>query len=81
MDQLIRIWDLAYAYCQAIAVHVQLSCRTSAFGTVIIHFYTLKIVSMIRKYHNHKPQTTPWHRKEEPSDTNREVNAMNDSQV
>ena len=20
---------------------------------------------MIRKYHNHKPQTTPWHRKEE----------------
>ena len=26
----------------------------------------LKKVSMIRKYHNHKPQTTPWHRKEEP---------------
>ena len=25
-----------------------------------------KIVSMIRKYHNHKPQTTPWHREEEP---------------
>ena len=25
-----------------------------------------KIVSMIRKYHNHKLQTTPWHRKEEP---------------
>ena len=21
---------------------------------------------MIRRYHNHKPQTTPWHRKEEP---------------
>ena len=21
---------------------------------------------MIRKYHNHKPQTTPWHCKEEP---------------
>ena len=21
---------------------------------------------MIRKYHNHKPQTTPWHSKEEP---------------
>ena len=21
---------------------------------------------MIRKYYNHKPQTTPWHRKEEP---------------
>ena len=20
---------------------------------------------MIRKYHNHKPQTTPWHRQEE----------------
>ena len=25
-----------------------------------------RIVSMIRKYHNHKPQTTPWHREEEP---------------
>ena len=25
-----------------------------------------KIVSMIRKYHNKKLQTTPWHRKEEP---------------
>ena len=22
--------------------------------------------SMIRKYHNHKPQTTPWHCEEEP---------------
>ena len=21
---------------------------------------------MIRKYHNHKPRTTPWHREEEP---------------
>ena len=21
---------------------------------------------MIRKYHNHKPQPTPWHREEEP---------------
>ena len=21
---------------------------------------------MIRKYHNHKPQTTTWHREEEP---------------
>ena len=21
---------------------------------------------MIRKYHSHKPQTTPWHRGEEP---------------
>ena len=25
-----------------------------------------KIVSMIRKYHNHKLQTTLWHREEEP---------------
>ena len=25
-----------------------------------------KIVSMIRKYHNRKPQTNPWHREEEP---------------
>ena len=23
-------------------------------------------MSMIRKYHNHKQQTTPWHREEEP---------------
>ena len=26
----------------------------------------IKIVSMIRKYRNHKPQTTLWHREEEP---------------
>ena len=25
-----------------------------------------KIESMIRKYHSHKPQTTLWHREEEP---------------
>ena len=23
---------------------------------------------MIRKYHNHKPKTNPWHREEEPHD-------------
>ena len=23
-------------------------------------------MSIIRKYHNHKPQTTPWHHEEEP---------------
>ena len=26
----------------------------------------LALVSMIRKYHNHKLQTNPWHREEEP---------------
>ena len=26
----------------------------------------VKIVSMIRKYHNYKTQTTPWHREEKP---------------
>ena len=30
-----------------------------------LHFRK-KYVSMIRKYHSHKPQTTPWHREEEP---------------
>ena len=29
----------------------------------ISHF---TVVSMIRKHHNHKLQTTPWHREEEP---------------
>ena len=24
------------------------------------------VVNVIRKYHNHKPQTTPWHREDEP---------------
>ena len=28
-----------------------------------IHY---KIVSMLRKYHNHKLQTNMWHREEEP---------------
>ena len=40
-----------------------------------------KIVSMIRKYHNHKPQTTPWHREEEPPNHHetpgRQVNQSN----
>ena len=27
--------------------------------------FSLKIVSMIRKYHNHKLQTNPWHPEEE----------------
>ena len=25
---------------------------------------------MIKKYHNHKLQTNPWHREEEPQNTN-----------
>ena len=25
---------------------------------------------MIRKFHNHKPQATPWHREEEPLNHN-----------
>ena len=29
-------------------------------------YNVLKIVRMIRKYHNHKLQTNPWHREEEP---------------
>ena len=29
-------------------------------------YLVIKIVGMIRKYHNHKQQTTPWHREEEP---------------
>ena len=31
-----------------------------------LSFFFPKIVSMIRKYHNHKPKTNPWHREEEP---------------
>ena len=27
---------------------------------------------MIRKYHNHKPQTTPWHREKEPLNITRQ---------
>ena len=29
-------------------------------------FFASKIVSMIRKYHNHKAQTNKWHHEEEP---------------
>ena len=29
-------------------------------------WFLAKIVSMIRKYHNHELQTNPWHREEEP---------------
>ena len=37
------------------------SCKEGIKG---IHY--LKIGSMIRKYHNHKQQTNPRHREEEP---------------
>ena len=33
---------------------------------VQIDFALEKIVSMIRKYHNHKLQTIPWHCEKEP---------------
>ena len=33
--------------------------------SILVHVYE-KIVSMIRKSHNHKLQTNPWHREEEP---------------
>ena len=42
------------------------SSNRSVFKLIISDRALLKIVSMIRKYHNHKPQTTPWHREEEP---------------
>ena len=32
----------------------------------LMFIFITKIVSMIRKYHNHKPQTTLWHHEEEP---------------
>ena len=32
----------------------------------LLSITTPEIVSMIRKYHNHKLQTNPWHRDEEP---------------
>ena len=37
----------------------------STIGLIVkvLFLHLHKIVSMIRKYHNHKPQTTPWHRK------------------
>ena len=36
------------------------------FYGYLIALYTEEIVSMIRKYHNHKLQTNPWHNKKEP---------------
>ena len=33
--------------------------------SILVHVYE-KIVNMIRKSHNHKLQTNPWHREEEP---------------
>ena len=41
-------------------------CNT--MDTLFIQMFLSKIVSMIRKYHNHKLQTNPWHPEEEPHD-------------
>ena len=38
--------------------------RKNILGLLILRF--TKKVSMIRKYHNHKLQTNPWHHEEEP---------------
>ena len=40
--------------------------HSAILSTFIELPYVFKIVSMIRIYHNHKPQTTPLHREEEP---------------
>ena len=54
-----------------LAVRVQACCSAFPFYTLTKPFIRLYLkqkqqVSMIRKYHNHKPQTTPRHREEEP---------------
>ena len=42
-------------------------CISICYFMVTVYLSTcLKIVSMIRNYQNHKPQTTPWHREEKP---------------
>ena len=38
-----------------------------------------KIVSMIRKYHNHKLQTNPWHHEEEPHNNHNGRTDLEDS--
>ena len=51
----------------AIRVNTTKSTYTFTSVTILINAGIFpKIVSMIRKYHNHKLQTTPWHREEEP---------------
>ena len=49
----------------------QFQCRVFVaavvrFGWDLVLCQASKIVSMIRKKHNHKPQTNPWHHDEEP---------------
>ena len=40
--------------------------KLKTHGNHSITVFYPKIVSMIRKYLNHKPQTNPWHHEEEP---------------
>ena len=42
------------------------NCSINSFYNLWSIIYYKKIVSMIRKYHNRKLQTNPWHREEEP---------------
>ena len=41
--------------------------RQDDFFHVFHIIYYKKLVSMIGKYHNHKPQINPWHREEGPA--------------
>ena len=51
--------------------HIQTSSPAGQAGIDVRDIYAImqlvsQIVSMIRKYHNHKLQTTQWQREEEP---------------
>ena len=60
------LFDINFFFLQNIFPGAPLECQTFWIQTVCKSYQqTTKIVSMIRKFHNHKPQTNPWHSKEE----------------
>ena len=63
-----------------IPVHFEVATTIGLGGDVFSRKYIILLlrychrVKMIRKYHNHKLQTTPWHRMEQQSRDTRKTN-------
>ena len=67
----VLVFNLCFGYSRCLIGTILLSTHNIYFGRElrkIIYDYAIlsRIVSMIRKYHNQKLQTTPLHSEEEP---------------
>ena len=70
-DGVLKMLTALGVCCIYSRVHRRLDFIMEAI-TIVCNIGYLRMVSMIRKYHNHKLQTNPWHR-EEKTHNNHEI--------